>query len=144
LADLSPTQRIEIANQLEHVTRWVFASAVILSAIAALDFASGFPFDSWRFDLVLLASAALGLSSLIFIRRLARAARTDRPHRRPGFLFWVGEVVSWALLLVVAAGMGYLIGGRWIAVLSLVFLVVFVGINVLLGVRARKRRKLAH
>jgi len=139
LTELSPEKRKELAERLE-LWSWVFLAGLgIFTAIVVSDVLFGWLVDDLRFDLVMLGAGVLGVWSFVELRWLARKFRTDGFSRRPGIGSWIDVIAGSLLALALAVVMGYLIGGRWFALVWPALLIGFVSIGIVRGIRRRRR-----
>ncbi len=111
--------------------------------IAMLDIFTGFFVGDRTFDALLLAGCGLGLWGLLSMRQIARRVLTDELPVKPSPYWWAGEALSHAVAIGVLAGMGYLIGGRWLALVAGLSYPVYMAITIGLGIRKHRRTRTA-
>jgi hypothetical protein len=92
-----------------------------------------------RLGYLVMAFSALSASSIVSQRRLARQIRAGSLPKRATSGMWAQGIVMWTVTLVVLAGFGYFLGGRWLAV-ALPVLTILTTAILLLTVRRRLRR----
>jgi hypothetical protein len=138
VAELSPAQRAENADKLEQSIRFVPVAVILGMVLVGVDLVTGAIFDDWRIDLLVLACCALGLWVFLSLRQIAGWVRTNQVPPRPGPGTWVSWTAGSALSVSITAGLGYLIGGLWLAVLLPAAEIVFIAILTARSVRRRR------
>jgi uncharacterized membrane-anchored protein len=112
-------------------------ATVVVAAIALLDLFTGFFYGDRRLDALLLATCVGMGASVYEIRHFALQARTNQVSR-PGFATRLLSIGTSVLMLAVFAGVGYLLGGAWLAVALPIVFIAFMSVWVGFGLR-RKR-----
>jgi cell division protein FtsL len=131
--------RARLADRLERYARWSLLSVAPLALIGLVDLTTGWLVNDRRFDAALLALCVLAGLSVISQRRLARRLRAGELQDRATRLQWARAVLSTLLGLTFSAGVGYLIGGPFVAILLPAVTIVLVAYSVSRGLRKRRR-----
>ena len=139
MTEPSPAERAEMADKIESPTKVMLALTIVFAALALVDLVSGFFFSDWRLDVLLLGGTALGFWGLVEMRWLASKIRTNQVPRRLGVGRWIDIVLGSLLSLAFVAGMGYLTGGPWSAVVFVAVVIVLISFGTVRGMRQRKR-----
>jgi hypothetical protein len=111
-----PASRQEAADRLEYAARYMALGVVFFALLVVIDFATAYLVDDRRIDAGLLIACGLGLSAALGLRGVARRLRQG--PLRPGMSVgrWVWFAASSAMTLAVMVVLGYLVGGRWVAI----------------------------
>ena len=132
-------EREAVAARMDKAARLAAICVIPLALIAAVDLASGSLLDDKRIDLVLLAATAMALWGLFSIGGVTRRIRSGEPAERLSTAGWIAVVASCFLTLAFTAGVGFLLGGRLLAVVLVSFVIVLTGWSVARGKRRRRR-----
>ena len=117
----------------------MLVAMLVFGALAVVDLLTGFLLDDWCFDVLILAGCAFGVWGFLELRWLAGRVRANQIPRQLSVVRWLGIVASSVLCVGLVAGIGYMVGGSWLAVVFVAPLIVLVSSAVVSGVRHRRR-----
>ena len=119
--------------------RPVVVALTIFGALAVVDLLTGSLIGDRTFDALLLTGCALGLWGFLEMRWVAQRIRTSEPPAPLGAARWFLIIAGCVLTLAFAAGIGYVTGGPWMAVVLLGGVIVFTTIGIVRAKRQEKR-----
>jgi hypothetical protein len=136
---LQAAEREKLARRFDKSARLAAIGLTPTLLVAVVDLATGALIDDRRLDLVLLASAGLGLSGAVSLRGFARRVRNDALPRESSPGLWARTAISILASVGVSSAIGYLVGGTVLAVAVPLALLLLSGVPVAIGLRRHRR-----